>query len=146
LLRHMLIPLDGSPLAEQAIEPAVAIGSLTDADYTLVKVLRPKVLPPFIDFVPPAPNAAMAGLLKDIDTLHKQELKDAGDYLTRVGQRLTGRSLRVTAEVINAEGPAPAILEAAGTAEGSCIALATHGRGGLGRMFLGSVADKVIRG
>jgi len=45
-LRHILIPLDGSPLAEQIIEPALALGSVVGADYTLVRVISPMVMGP----------------------------------------------------------------------------------------------------
>ena len=41
ILRHILIPLDGSALAEQALEPALALGKLMEADYTLVRIYFP---------------------------------------------------------------------------------------------------------
>src|SRR5438067_676921 len=43
LLKHLLLPLDGSPLAEQMLEPAVALGTLMEADYTLLRVIKPVV-------------------------------------------------------------------------------------------------------
>src|SRR5262249_15885678 len=42
-LKNVMIPLDGSTLAEQVIEPAVVVGTLCDAEYTLVRVVRPVV-------------------------------------------------------------------------------------------------------
>jgi nucleotide-binding universal stress UspA family protein len=43
-LKHILVPLDGSELAEQIIEPALALGTLMDADYTLLRVVKPVVV------------------------------------------------------------------------------------------------------
>src|SRR5690349_2148692 len=41
--RHILIPLDGSEVAEQILEPAVALGKLMQAEYTLLRVAKPAV-------------------------------------------------------------------------------------------------------
>ena len=60
--------------------------------------------------------------------------------------RLRGRGLHVQTRVAEAETPAPAILDAAKEVGADLIALATHGRRGIKRLLLGSVADKVVRG
>ncbi len=44
MIRHMLIPLDGSPLAERILEPAIAVATLTGADVTLLRVLKPLLM------------------------------------------------------------------------------------------------------
>ena len=43
VLRRVLIPLDGSSFAEQAMDPALALGSLTEAEYILVRVIEPMI-------------------------------------------------------------------------------------------------------
>jgi nucleotide-binding universal stress UspA family protein len=145
VLKHILLPLDGTPLAEQMLEPAVALGSLMAADYTLlraVKLALPLANPPegasFDDRV--------AKLLKRIEIAHEQLCREARAYLQQVAGRLQARDLNVHTRVMVEDPPGRAIIEASQPAEIDLIALATHGRRGLSRLVLGSVADKVIRG
>ena len=71
---------------------------------------------------------------------------EAREYLEQVAEGLRGKSLRVQTHVVIDRPAAAAVLEEVQTHAMNLIALATHGRGGLSRLFLGSVADKVIRG
>jgi nucleotide-binding universal stress UspA family protein len=138
LPRHILIPLDGSELAEQILEPALALGRLADADYTLMGVIESARVPDY----------AIAGHMweeqRDM-AVTPQETK-IQNYLDGVAERLRGRSLHVKAHVILNKPTAAAILEEARRHSRGLIALATHGRRGFKRMLLGSIADKVIRG
>ncbi len=144
-LRHVLLPLDGSPLAEQMLEPAVALGSLSDADYTLMRVITP-VAP--LDY--PVEGTTFSqraqAIVTQIERLQAEARKEASDYLETVAARLRGRGLTVQTRVVVDSSPAPAILHQTTPAGIDLIALETHGRHGLPRLFLGSVADKVIRG
>lgn len=126
----ILIPLDGSELAERILGPAVELGRMTDAEYRLLRVVEPVVVP----------NAGYDSTL--IDRLEEE----ARAYLARVEERLRGRSLRVQTRVVVGCPAAPAVLDVAASDGVDLIALETHGRGGLGRLLLGSVADKLIRG
>jgi nucleotide-binding universal stress UspA family protein len=76
----------------------------------------------------------------------EQELKRAHAYLEPLAERLRARSFAVNTRVASHERPAAAILADASVHGADLIALATHGRGGLKRLALGSVADKVVRG
>jgi len=138
LLRHILVPLDGSALAEQIVEPAVALGSLAEADYTLVRVIAP---PPPAHREDSDPTRAERRRLQ-----HEKLQKEAQQYLDHVGSRLQERSLQVATTVASGSSPAAAILHRAVQPKVDLIALATHGRSAVARMVLGSVADKVIRG
>jgi nucleotide-binding universal stress UspA family protein len=144
VLKHMLLPLDGSPFAEQMLEPAVALGSLMDADYTLLRVIKP-VWPGGYDFHGAGLGQEAQSLLDQIDRAQEQLRKEAEEYLHRVAERLRERSLRVQTWVEVEEQPAVAILKRATAPAIDLVALETHGRRGLSRLFLGSVADKVIR-
>jgi nucleotide-binding universal stress UspA family protein len=137
LPQKILIPLDGSPLAEKIIEPAQALGSLVDATYTLLRVIDPLQTSGY----------DMAGFaISGLDpTLQEQLRADAQQYLERVAQRLAGGTGRVATRVLVHSQPASAILDAAREDGMDLIALATHGRGGVRRLLLGSVADKVLR-
>jgi nucleotide-binding universal stress UspA family protein len=144
VLKHMLLPLDGSQFAEQMLEPAVALGSLMDADYTLLRVIKP-IWPGSYDFHDESLGHEAQSLLDQIDRTQEQLREEAEDYLRRVAERLRERALRVQTRVEVEEQPAAAVLKSATVPAIDLVALETHGRRGLSRFFLGSVADKVIR-
>jgi len=143
--QHILVPLDGSPLAEQILEPAVALGSLMVADYTLLRVIRPMVMGPY------DPADSLAGQIdpaavQQLQRLYEEEKSQAEGYLERIAEGLRARSLRVRTRVVVHDQPAVGILEEIKAHRADLVALATHGRSGLPRLVLGSVADKVVRG
>jgi nucleotide-binding universal stress UspA family protein len=84
-------------------------------------------------------------IMERVEKMHTELRKEATEYLTKVAQRLQGDGLKVQTRVAVEEQPGVAILDA-GKAPIDLIAIETHGRGGLSRLLLGSVADKVIRG
>jgi nucleotide-binding universal stress UspA family protein len=134
-LQHVLIPLDGSALAEEIVRPAVALGRLTEARYTLIQALDPLVMqhtkPPY-----------SVGL----DRSMLPELRErALAYLEQIADRLRAQSLQVQTSLVVAQ-PHTAILDYTHDHAVDLIAMATHGHGGVARMLLGSVADKVVRG
>jgi nucleotide-binding universal stress UspA family protein len=123
------------------LEPAVALGRLSDAEYTLLRVIQPVL--PVQYHLEGGSLAQMAGaVVEQIDALEAQVRKAAADYLDGVAGRLRRQGLRVGTKVVAESQPAAAILQEAA----DLIALETHGRHGLARLLLGSVADKVIRG
>jgi nucleotide-binding universal stress UspA family protein len=142
-LRHVLIPLDGSSLAEDILEPAVGFGGLQGAEYTLLRVISPLIPWNYSGYTP---AAAYEDLLAQLEQLHAQDREEAAAYLERVATGLRERGLQVKTQVACHEQPAVAILDEAKTHPDGIVALATHGRSGLPRLFLGSVADKVLRG
>jgi nucleotide-binding universal stress UspA family protein len=135
VMRHVLVPLDGSGLAEQALEPALALGTLAGADHTLLRVV-------------PLETDCSAGYGGTAPRpLGEGRQAEAWSYLRRTTDQLGGRGRRVHPRIVLAEQPtAKAILGYAGTHDADLIALATRGRGGLARLFRGSVADRVVRG
>jgi nucleotide-binding universal stress UspA family protein len=136
-LRRILILLDGSDLAEQILDPALALGNLMQAEYTLLRVIKP--VPVYgLDLTGYAPGALDQSILKQIQ-------EGAQTYLDGVAERLRARSLKVCTRVTVYPQAAAAILDEARAGDSQLIALTTHGRGGLRRLLLGSVADKVVR-
>jgi nucleotide-binding universal stress UspA family protein len=144
-LRRVLVPLDGDPLAEQVLEPAAALAQLVGAEITLLRVVRPAGPVP-ADLPEGAAGREAAALLEQVRGLHRQVLREAEGYLTRVAGRLRAPGRRVQTKVVVGEHAASAILDEARDGGADLIALATHGRHGLPRLLLGSVADKVVRG
>lgn len=135
-VEHLLIPLDGTPLAEGILEPALAFGKAFGCEYTLLRVLKPAY---------PATLPAEPSLSDSVEKLHTEVTKEASKYLDTIATRLRAGGLRVLTRVAIADQPGVAILECAQPPI-EMIAIETHGRGGLSRLLMGSVADKVIRG
>lgn len=135
---HMMITLDGSDLAEQALGPALQLGRLMQTRYTLLRVVKPVVS---LD-----PTTGWSATTDRNEPLARQQLDEAQAYLDRIAERLRGQGLTVQTRLVLHTRPADTILEETREQGVDVIALATHGRGGLQRLLLGSVADKVLRG
>jgi nucleotide-binding universal stress UspA family protein len=141
----VLIPLDGSELAEQVLEPALAIIDAARAEYTLLRVVKP-MTPASYDPASGRMSGLREPLLKELQELDRRNWTEAQAYLERLAESLRTRSLTVQTRVVSHEQPAAAILDDASARGTDLIALATRGRGGLKRLLMGSVADKVVRG
>src|SRR5262249_25420545 len=87
-----------------------------------------------------------AALIGRMQAVHAQLVEEAKAYLEGVAERLRARSVRVRTRVVLEEKPGSAIVREAVPSAIDLIAMGTHGRRGLSRLFLGRVADKVIRG
>jgi nucleotide-binding universal stress UspA family protein len=143
-IQHMLIPLDGTPLAEQILEPALTLGKPMNADYTLLRVVTP-VYPVTLPAEPAIFGSVATDIMDRVEKMHTELRKEATEYLDKIAQRLRSENLTVHTRDVVDEQPGVAILDSA-KAPVDMIAIETHGRGGLSRLLLGSVADKVIRG
>ena len=86
------------------------------------------------------------GLVRRLELLHDEEKANAGAYLEKMAQKLKSQGHRAEIRVIVNEQAAVALLDTAKQVQADAIALCTHGRRGLSRLFLGSVADKILRG
>jgi nucleotide-binding universal stress UspA family protein len=133
---RILVPLDGSPLAEEALTPAATLARVDDAELSLLQVVYPVLLGS--DPALPVPSAYDAELTTAMRT-------QAQDYLDSLAERLRSDGLRVSTAAVVGWSAADTILEAARPDRVTMVALATHGRGGLRRFALGSVADKLVR-
>jgi nucleotide-binding universal stress UspA family protein len=136
--RHLLVPLDGSELAEEILAPAMTLGGLMQAQYTLLRVVEPVSDRDF--------EAEVFEINPADQSLLERRQQAAQVYLDGVADRLRGRAKRIHTKVVVSENNAVAIHNACQQFDADLIAIATHGRGGLKRLLLGSVADKVIRG
>jgi nucleotide-binding universal stress UspA family protein len=141
-LTRVLIPLDGTALAEQALEPAAALARAAGAEVTVMRVVKP-VLPR--DYLGEGGVAGLTNALAKIEARQERLRAQAATYLDETAAKLRAAGLAVRTEVAVEERPAQAILETARRGF-DLIALGTHGRRGLARLLLGSVADKVLRG
>lgn len=134
--RQILVPLDGSALSEQALEPACRLAQAWQAELTPVNVVLPVML--VTDGNVPLPSTYDG----DATELCRQ---DAQAYLDGVGERMREQGVRAEGIAVVGWNAAGALLEIARPDAVSAIVVATHGRGGLRRWALGSVADKLVR-
>ena len=128
-ISRMLIPLDGSALAEAAIDAALDLRG--GAPSTLI-LLR----------------AAEAHTLPGADPTEEQVavVREAETYLAAVSDRLAKRGGGNVETGVWYGPAAAAIIEAANLKKADLIVMSTHGRSGLGRLIVGSVAESVLRG
>jgi nucleotide-binding universal stress UspA family protein len=121
MLATILVPLDGSALAERALPYATAVALAANSSISLLHVTS------------------------DVETSHRPQIElDAATRLERLAERLRAQGPRATARTMPGD-VAGAIVDAAGTAHADMIVMSTHGRSGLGRWLYGSVADEVLR-
>jgi nucleotide-binding universal stress UspA family protein len=129
MLERILVPLDGSTRAEAVLTELRVLLARHDSEVVLLRVVVP----------PTTMNPQEYARLLD------QRRAEARVYVQRVAGELTGAG--ATARGVVYEGyPAEAILAGAREQAATLIALTTHGRTGLARWDLGSVAEKVLRG
>lgn len=134
--RKICVALDGSPHAEQVLGPALALNADDTAEYLFVQIVDAMI----IASAPFTPE-----LLQQDLSLTAERQKAAQWYLEKLAAPLRAQGHRIQTRVIVDPQPALAILRAAREYKSDVIALATHGHGGVRRMLLGSVADKVLR-
>jgi nucleotide-binding universal stress UspA family protein len=134
VVKQILIPLEGSALAENILEPAVALGIVMEAECTLLQAINPVVADDPVDLL----------VIGQDEQLLTHWQAEARAYLERVAERVSTQGLLVRTCVVI--GPAEAaILDYGRQHIVDLIAMATHGRGGITRMLVGSVAEQVVR-
>jgi nucleotide-binding universal stress UspA family protein len=136
MLRQIMVPLDGSRQAEQALPEAAYLAALAGATLHLVRVVE----------VPSAVRinglAVAVNVCEGVIAAQRQE---AARYLERVRARLAEYGLKVIARQMDGDA-ARALLDYARIAEIDLIVMATHGRRALRRWVMGSVAGQIAQG
>ncbi len=130
--RRILVPLDGSILAEQALPRAVSLGRFDGATLVLVRV------------VAPTPAPANGILLSAIGPASERDVAAAQSYLDSVVIHY-GTGVQMLSRVVVSSDPATAILREAEAEEVDLITMATRGQGTMARSLGGSVSDRVMR-
>lgn len=140
MLKHILIPLDGSDLAEQALEKAYDVLP-SGGKITLINVIEPLVDYAYaMGEVPVFMVKTNAGREMIAD---EPGYKEAEDYLKRIGLRLKAKGYCVST-AIDVGDPAICIVDRARLQGVDAIVMSTHGRTGLSRLLFGSVTQAVI--
>src|SRR4051794_18948678 len=133
MYRSILVPLDGTRFAEHALPAALSLARRTAARLLLVSVSTPLA------------EAYVEGLYFNTLELEQEVTARHRTYLDGMAGRVRQRAgVEVVARVLHGE-VAPTLCDLIDQGEADLVVMATHGRGPLGRFWLGSVADEMIR-
>ena len=129
--KRIIVPLDGSILAEQILPRVVALAKLEEAEVTLLNVLIPQ-------------SYSQKEIVDPALPWWDKDIALAKAYLFRIAATLRRSGVSVTTDIVIGENVASAIGDFASRERADLIAIATHGRGGIARIIRGSVADAIM--
>ena len=132
MYKRVLVPLDGSRMAEGVLPFIVQIASPLDLEVVLVRVMPP-IMPQTIE----------GTTYFTVDDIARR-LTEAREYLAPLAADLRGSGVRATTDARHGE-PVREIVAAAREHGIDMIAMTTHGRSGVRRLLFGSVAEAVLR-
>jgi nucleotide-binding universal stress UspA family protein len=127
-LDRILVPLDGSEMAEAAIAPALDMAK-AGSSLILMRAADARILPG-----------------TDVIDAQVQVVREAEDYLAGLKAKLEKTGTKGVETHVWYGPAAPAVVEAARVQKVDLIVMSTHGRSGFGRIIFGSVAESVLRG
>jgi nucleotide-binding universal stress UspA family protein len=130
-LKRIIVPLDGSTLAEEILPSVLVLAKLEDAEITLLNVLLPH-------------KHSQREIVDPSLPWWDKDISLAQAYLFRIAGRLRRNRVAVLSDIVIAENVANAIGDFASRERADLIAIATHGRGGFARLVHGSVADALM--
>jgi nucleotide-binding universal stress UspA family protein len=136
MFRTVLVPLDGSTLAEQALTPACRIAEKFGSALLLLRVVSLERSLPSLPLLAPRGEAEAGAAPRPV-------MDEAEAYLTGLSLPVPIRSVRTQ---VLAGAPPELIVATAASSEVDLIVMSTHGRTGLVRLLYGSVAEAVLRG
>ena len=133
MFHKILVPLDGSTAAEAALDSARYLARLGQGE---IELLRIQTLPPDLGLTAEFPIP---------QEVFDQEQKECLNYLTPLAEGLKEGGYRVICTVLEGGDCAGRIIERARSSGSDLIVLTSHGRGGLSRLMMGSIAERVAR-
>ena len=131
MYKRILVPLDGSELAKKALDHIEPFAKIFDAEIILFQV------------VPFMPIYGSPELVTPLIVDEKQK-ESAEKYLANLSEELKKRGFKVTTMVRTGHQVAVEVIDFAKESGADLIAMCTHGRSGITRWVLGSVAHKVL--
>ena len=140
MFHHLMVPLDGSELAERALPIAEQMAMANGATIDLVRIVRLPAASMTVGGAACLPQGACTEILAG-------DLRAATDYLDALCQRLAknGVAGRTAALTEHGHHVASALLNYMRDKGVDMIVMSTHGRRGLGRLTIGSVAERLLR-
>ncbi len=140
MIERILVPLDGSEVGEAALNAVNGLVTKFSPELK-VEITLLQVLTSLSHYVV-AGEASVQVLYSDSEV--KQIQKEVTDYLSKAGSELRKRGIDVNVKIATGNA-AEEIIKAADEIDANLIAMSTHGRSGISRWALGSVADRVLR-
>jgi nucleotide-binding universal stress UspA family protein len=145
VFKSILVPLDGSELAECSLKHVQAIAQGCQVpSVTLLTIIEP--IQSFI--TEPPSETKVKEMFQGIEQIQAQALDNANKYLAKASGRLSKENIDTKTDIVQApenEGVAEVILEYAKNSSIDLIIMSTHGRSGISRWTMGSVADRIVR-
>ena len=132
VFKRIIVPLDGSSVAEQILPEVVALAKVEESDLTLLRVVVPR-------------TSSQKAVANEKTLWWDKAVAAAGAYLFRTADKLREDGFRTKTDVVIGEDIAQSIADYAARESADLVAIATHGRGGFSRALRGSVADAVTR-
>ena len=136
MFKHIMIPLDGSLLAEQALAPACSVAERFGGRLLLLRVVTGERSLPGLPHLAGRQPGGTGSLARPL-------FEEAEAYLA--GLRLPSPTIPVSTRVLSG-APPELIIATAAENNVDLIVMSTHGRAGLTRLLYGSVAEAVLRG
>ncbi len=134
MYKKILFPTDGSELSECAMSHLVAVARGCQVpDIVLLRVIEPPLVHEVLEINKSIMQNAREG-----------SLKDAKRYLAELADKLSQEGLKASTVTLQGQ-PADEILNFAKNNNIDLIIMSTHGRSGVARWTMGSVADKIVR-
>ena len=135
MYKKVLVPMDGSKLAECVVDHVKSIATGCQVPtVVLLRVIEPIKPPGYL------PRDMAENVYRDAQSTAEIQ---ARDYLTEMAERLKTEGLAVKVDIIDGL-PADEIIRYAESNDIDLIIMSTHGKSGITRWFSGSVAEKVI--
>lgn len=134
MYQRIMVPMDGSELAERVLPHVETIAASSNATVELVRVIEPFELPT---------RGGIAISEDDIKQIEQHMESEAQTYLARIEDTLKGKGVKAESTVIRGK-VAESLVDYARSSNADLIIMATHGRSGISRWAWGSVADRIL--
>lgn len=136
MFQRILVPTDGTPTSNRAVQAAAGVANRFGATLTLFHAL-PKFQSPYY------PEGAVFAWPPEKEYL-AESAKFADDLLANAKSKVERKGVKVATVYVYSDSPAEAIVAAATKAKAGLIVIASHGREGLQKLLLGSETQKVL--
>lgn len=135
MYQKILVPLDGSSLAECVIPHIEAIAKAESSLVELISAIEPVEIPT---------RGKIALTDDDLKQISYELKKETRKYLERIAERLKKSGIKATYTILSGK-PAESMVEYVNDNNYDLVIIATHGRSGITKWFWGSVAEKILR-
>ena len=131
-MKNILVPFDGSGYSEKAFEKALEITSKFDSELTALTVLHAKL------------EDSSGVSIQRLGEIQEEQINEATTMLKNLEEKAKSKNVQLSIKVIHNPSSAEGILSYADNNNVDLIVMGSHGRTGLRKIVLGSVASNVV--